>query len=81
MELSVLRTEDGYIDLPKEIIYRSGDHIIINDKEYVVKTVKYHIYDGKIFQITYIAFENKREPLTKEEIKLFQTMGLPLYAE
>jgi hypothetical protein len=50
MELNVLRTEDGYIDLPKEIIYRSGDHIIINDKEYVIEIVKYHVHYCKIFQ-------------------------------
>lgn len=58
MELNVLRTEDGYIDLPKDIIYRSGDHIIINDKEYVIEIVKYHVYNGKIFQITYIPLKD-----------------------
>ena len=58
MELNVLRTEEGYIDLPKEIIYRSGDHIIINDKQYVIEIVKYHIYGGKIFQITYIPLKD-----------------------
>ena len=58
MELNVLRTEDGYIDLPKDIIYRSGDHIIINDKEYVIEIVKYHVHYGKIFQITYIPLKD-----------------------
>lgn len=58
MELSVLRTEDGYIDLPKDIIYRSGDHIIINDKEYIIEIVKYHVYNDKIFQITYIPLKD-----------------------
>lgn len=80
MELNVLKTETEYIDLPKDVIYKSGDHIIINDKDYLIDKVKYHIIDGKIFQITYVAFENKRVPLTKEQIKLFQAMGLPLYA-
>ena len=50
MELNVLRTEDGYIDLPKDIIYRSGDHIIINDKEYVIEIVKYHMHMVKYFK-------------------------------
>jgi len=58
MQLNVLRTESGYIDLPKNVIYRSGDHVIINNTDYLIDKVKYHIYDGKIFQITYVANED-----------------------
>lgn len=58
MQLNVLRTETGYIDLPKDVIYRSGDHVIIDNTDYLIYKVKYHIYDGKIFQITYVANED-----------------------
>jgi uncharacterized Zn finger protein len=73
-------TYSSYIDLPKDVIYRKGDVIIIDDEEYVIHKVKYHIRDGKIFQITYITYEEKREPLTEEQIKLFRAMNIPLYA-
>ena len=44
MELNVLRTEEGYIDLPKEIIYRSGDHIIIKMYIYFVFRLCFYIF-------------------------------------
>lgn len=80
IKLNILQTETGNIDLPKDVIYHKGDHIIIDDKDYLIDKVKYHISKGEIFQITYVAYQNIREPLSKEQVKLFQSMGLPLYA-
>jgi hypothetical protein len=58
MELNVLQTEKEFIDLPKDMIFSKGDHIFINDKDYLIDKVKYHIIKGKVFQITYVAFQD-----------------------
>ena len=81
IKLNILQTEIGNIDLPKDIIYRAGDTIVINDNSYLIDKVKFHIMDGEIFQITYVAYNKKREPLTDPQIKLFRAMNLPIYGE
>ena len=79
MKLNILQTETGNIDLPKDFIYRAGDTIVINDNSYLIDKVKFHIMDGEIFQITYVAFKEKREPLTRDQVKLLQSLNIPIY--